>query len=265
MDYEYNEVELQVLYSIIYKNITNYSEFVSSIFKELWGKTNKNLIEIQIKLKNEYRDKFFDVIYSFETKIQHSNIIIPDELFTNLTVVKTKIENKLSKIAGWFTITDSQISDFDLNKIVEVCYESLQNHYTSKNLVLEKNIEYNDLFKGIYFTHLVYLLRIFFQNILDYSTEQNVNINLSIKKLNNLLIIKIQNSLRHDEDIIELKEKIKIEDDIRKSQLDKRSGLYKALNIVKTSFEDDTNELNFDVIDNKFCVTIKLNLIKILA
>lgn len=265
LDYKYEEVELQVLYSLIYKKITSYNEFIDSIFKDLWIKTDKNLIEIQIKIKNEFRDKFFDTIFKFENMLQKSNIILPDELLTNLTVVKTKVENKLSKIASWFTITDSQISDFDLNKIVEVCCESLHNHYTSKKIVLDKNIRYNELFKGMYFTHLVYLLRIFFQNILDYSSDDTVNIYLNVTKIKNMLQIEIENKLNEDEDIQELKEKIKIEDDIKKSQLDKRSGLYKALNIVKTSFEDEENELNLDVIDNKFCVTVKLNLNKILA
>ena len=223
LDYKYDEVELQVLYSLIYKNITSYNEFIDSIFKDLWNRTNKNLIEIQIKLKNEFRDKFYDVIYVFENKLQQSNVVLPDELLTNLTVIKTKVENKLSKIASWFTITDSQISDFDLNKIVEVCCESLHNHYTSKNLILDKKIEYHGLIKGQYFTHLVYLLRIFFQNILDYCEEDNVNIFLSIRESKNVLNIKIENKLKDNEDIQVLKEKIKIEDDIIKSQLDKKS------------------------------------------
>ena len=186
-------------------------------------------------------------------------------MHTNLTIVKTKIENKLTKIASWFTITDTQISDFDFNKIIEVCCESLHNHYSTKKLILEKNIDYNGLLNGIYFTHLVYLIRIFFQNIFEYSTSDSVVIFLNITSIDDLLEIKIQNELNENEDLEQLKEKIKIEDDILKSQLDKKSGLYKALNIVKTSFEDDKNELILDVIENKFCVKVRLNLNKIIV
>ena len=239
--------------------------FIISIFKDLWIRTEENLLEIQLKIKNEFRDKFFDAIYEFEDVLLKSNIIIPDELSTNLTEIKTRIENKLAKIAGWFTITDSQISDFELDKIVEVCCESLHNHYTSKNLVLDKNICFKGLIKGQYFTHLVYLLRIFFQNILDYTNEEDANAFIKMINIGDNLEITIENNLRLDENIPLLKEKIKIVDDVKKSQLDKKSGLYKALNIVKTSFEDDKNELLLNVVDNKFCIVVKLNLDLILA
>lgn len=262
LNYEYNEVELQFLY-FVYKKITNYNEFVVLIFEELWRRTEDNLIEIQNKIKIEFRDKFFDTIYKFENSLNTNEIFIPNELSTNLTIVKTRIENKLSKIASWFTITDTQISDFDFNKIIEVCCESLHNHYSTKKLNLEKSINYDGLLNGLYFTHLVYLIRIFFQNIFDYSANEIVNIVLNVSSLDNKLEIKIENELNENEDIDQLREKIKIEDDILKSQSDKKSGLYKALNIVKTSFEDDKNELLLDVVGNKFCVIVRLNLNKI--
>ena len=38
--------------------------------------------------------------------------------------------------------------------------------------------------------------------------------------------------------------------------LDKKSGLYKALNIVKTNFDNESNELNITIDNNKFSVSV---------
>ena len=56
-----------------------------------------------------------------------------------------------------------------------------------------------------------------------------------------------------------LKNKINIDVDVRKSQLDKKSGLYKAMNIVKTNFENENNELKIDVKENKFSVLVVIH------
>jgi len=266
LDYKYDEVELQVLYSIIYKNIKNYDNFIDFIFKDMWGRTVKNLEVIKTNIKIDFRNKFFKAIQDLESVLQKSSINIPDDLYNNLAEIKTKIDNKLTKIATWFTITDSHISDFDINKIIEVSSESLQSNYTTKHLNLEtRNITFQGQLKGKYFTHLVYLLRIFFQNILDYSNEDNVNATIDISKVENKLIIRIENPIRKSEDIDLLKKKIQIKNDIGKSQLDKRSGLYKALSNIKTNLDDESNEMILDVVDNHFCVLVKLNLSKLLV
>lgn len=261
LDYEFDEVKLQLLYSLVYKNIKEYSDFVEYIFKDLWNRTVKNLEVIKNNIKFDFRNKFFQAIQNLESTLQASTINVPDELYNNLAEIKTKIDNKLTRIATWFTITDSHISDFDLNKIIEVSSESLQSNYTTKQLILERReISFHGQLKGKYFTHLVYLLRIFFQNILDYSNEDSVSASIEITKIENQLVIKIENPLRSDEDIPQLKKKIQIENDVYKSQLDKRSGLYKALNNIKTNLDDETNEMILDVVDNRFCVLVKLNL-----
>lgn len=259
LDYEFDEVDLQIKY-IVFKSITTYDEFINKIFDELWRRTEMNLENIQYKIKEDFRNMFFDAIQSLEVNLHGLGIesIITD-LYSNLTDVKIKIENKLSKIARWFTITDTQISDSEFTKIIEVCYESMHNHYTAKELILHKEIDCISLIKGQFYTHFVDLFRIFFQNILDYTNEVSVEANLYINRTDNFVSIKIENELKEDEDIELLKEKIKINDDLRRSQLDKQSGLYKALNIIKTNFENERNQLNLDIIDGKFCVEVILH------
>lgn len=260
-DYEFTEWELQVIYLIFLKfkeeNI-DYNKFINMIFEELWVRTTNNLKTIQHNIRNNIRDAFFIAIQELEKSLHDLSITLISELQNNLTDVKVKIENKLDKIALWFTITDTQISDFEFDKIIEVCCESLHNHYTSKELILTRNINCTSLLKGEYYTHFVDLLRIFFQNILDYTFDEKVSASMDVEKKGNLITIKIENVLREDEDIEELKKKINIDIDIKKSQLDKQSGLYKALNIVKTNFENDKNELSIDIVENKFSVLVTL-------
>lgn len=260
-DYEFPEWKLQVIYLIFSKfkkEDIDYNRFVNMIFEELWVRTTNNLKSIQYNIRNNIRDAFFNAIQDLEKSLHELSITTIPELQNNLTDVKVKIENKLDKIALWFTITDTQISDFEFNKIIEVCCESLHNHYTSKELVLTRNINCCSLLKGEYYTHFVDLLRIFFQNILDYTSDEKVAASIDVEKKDNLITIKIENTLREDEDIEELKKKINIDIDIKKSQLDKQSGLYKALNIVKTNFENEKNDLSINIIEDKFSVLVTL-------
>jgi len=258
-DYEFDEIELQILYVLFLKlESVDYNVFVSKIFEELWSRTNKNLINIQYNIRNSIKDKFFEAIQIIETTSKELSITT-SELTTNLTDIRVKIENKLDKIAQWFTITDTQIADFEFSKIVDVCCESLHNHYTTKKLELVKTIHFTSLIKGIYYTHFVDLIRIFLQNILDYTSEQKVDASIDVSHNDNQIIMKIENPLRENENIEELKKKVKIDIDVRKSQLDKQSGLYKALNIVKTNFENEYNALIINVEDNKFSVLVVIN------
>ena len=260
LNYEFDEVELQLIYSLIFKYETDYDQFINKIFDELWARTEQNLRVVQENIRNDIKDSFFEAIQSLEISLGTLSIdsLIAD-LYNNLTDVKVKIENKLNKIAQWFTITDTQISDFEFIKIIEVCCESIHNHYTSKQLDLAQDIICEGLIRGQFYTHFVDLLRIFFQNILDYTTETTVAATIEVLKTAESVTIKIENDLKEDEDIDLLKEKINISDDLNRSQLDKQSGLYKALNIVKTNFENENNQLRLDIIDRKFCVLVILN------
>ncbi|MCO6446225.1 MAG: hypothetical protein J5I67_01160 [Ignavibacterium album] len=265
LDYEFSETSLQVQYSLFYKKIIDYSGFVNLIFNDLWDRTRDNLQTIQDSIRFEFRDRFFEAIQILENRLNQEKINTPEELIRNLTEIKTRVENKLNKIASWFSITDTKISDFEFNKIVEVCHESLQSYDAAKQLNLEKDISFSEMIKGKYYTHMVYLLRIFLQNILDYTHEDIANATLTVKSENGELNIRIENELREDESLEELRRTIQIEYDISKSQLDKSSGLYKALSSVKTNFDDESNEMKLDIIDHKFCVFIKLNVNKLLA
>ena len=102
-------------------------------------------------------------------------------------------------------------------------------------------------------------MRILLQNILDYTLEQQVNASISVSHIEGKMVMIIENPLRDDENIEDLKNKINIDVDVRKSQLDKKSGLYKAMNIVKTNFENENNELKIDIKENKFSVLVVIH------
>ena len=259
-DFEFDEITLQILYVFFLKlESIDYNEFVNLIFEHLWVRTNTNLQNIQYNIRNIIKDRFFEAIQTIESVAKELSIDTISELATNFTDIRVKIENKLDKIAQWFTITDTQIADFEFSKIIDVCCESLHNHYTTKKLELVKTINFNSLIKGIYYTHFVDLIRIFLQNILDYTSEQKVEASIDVSHNDNQIVMKIENPLKENENIEELKKKVKIDIDIRKSQLDKQSGLYKALNIVKTNFEDDNNKLEINVENNMFSVLVVIN------
>lgn len=256
-NYEFSHPEL-LLYYLNVQNISEYREFINAILGFLWKRTHENLWAVQKNIREIIKQDFFKVIQDLERNIQ--KFFDSADFFNAIAEVRVKIENKLEKISNWFTITNTQISDFQIEKIIEVCRESMNRNYTSKRFVLKTDMQFGRMLQGKYYTHFVDLLRIFFQNILDYAEEGEVKAFLKAYEQENDLIIEITNPLKQNEDIESLKQKAIFSEDAHQAQRDKSSGLSKAYNIVKNNFMNDNNNYKIDITDNEFRVKISISL-----
>ena len=256
LDYNFDDFTLQLFY-LNHQKIESVEEFSNAIFEELWSRTELNLLTIKAKVNGDIKDKFFELLLKLEQGLINVFASIPEQLENNINEARVNIENKLIKIANWFSITESNISDFQIEKIVDVSLEY------NKNITAIKEINCNCFLKGIYYPSLVDLVRIFMDNATKHAgfDEENVKFYVLIEENKESLNIQFRNPLAPSINIEELKSKIcSFTLDLNKSMKEKGSGFHKAMRIVKSDLIHKENDMSMKMNDeNEFCIDIKLN------
>lgn len=263
LDYTFEDFLLQIHY-IPLKDSKNIDVFLNSIFDILWQRTEKNLEIVRENINEKIRDDFFKIILELENNLLTELDSIPEVLYNNITESRVNIENKLNKIASWFNITDSNISDFKMSKIIDVSLEYSQQSNINKAIDLELNLNDTDLIKGIFYPAFVDLFRIFLENSLKHSgfeEGERIPISISVFHSNGFLQIDIINSLSELIDINEIRSKIdSFVMDLNQSMIEGRSGFHKAMRIIKSDFNNDSNDMRMSIDEkNQFCVSISIS------
>lgn len=262
LDYNFDDLILQISY-LAHQDIEGVEEFANAIFSDLWSRTEKNLSDIKAKVNGEIKEKFFELLLKLEQELINVFGNIPEQLANNINEARVNIENKLIKVANWFSITESNISDFQIEKIVDVSLEY------NKTIIPMKEINCSCLFKGVYYPPLVDLVRIFMDNATKHSgfDDENVKFHVLINEQRDLLNMQFRNPLAPSIDIDNLKTKIcSFTLDLNKSMKEKGSGFHKAMRIVKTDLIHNENDMSLSLNDeNEFCIDISLNKKTLLA
>ncbi|MBA7541986.1 hypothetical protein ES705_34302 [subsurface metagenome] len=268
LDYDFDDFLLQAHY-IIQEETKEIEVFVNAIFDILWERTEKNLEEVRKNINGDIKDRFFNLILDLEQGLSHILNKIPEQLSNNITEARVNIENKLNKIANWFAITDSNISDFKIDKIIDVSIEYTQLSNVNKNITPQTIIESVSEFKGVFYPSLVDLFRIFLDNTLKHSgsEEGEIPLFITVKEESKNLVILFRNPLSDTINIEELKDKIcSFSLDLNKSMKEGRSGFHKAMRIIKSDLIDDQNEMQLHINEvNEFCVNINLRKEKLIV
>ena len=130
----FEELVLQLHYFAL-KECKEAEEFVNSIFEILWERTEQNLGEIKHNINGQIKEEFFGLLSELDQELSELFGSTPQLLKTNITEARVNIENKLIKIANWFSITESNIADFNVQKLVDVSLASI-NKEISPDLVI---------------------------------------------------------------------------------------------------------------------------------
>ncbi|WP_396601053.1 hypothetical protein [Algibacter sp. R77976] len=262
LDYNFDDFKLQVSY-FVHQKIENVEEFVNAIFEDLWSRTEENLTDIKVKINGDIRDKFYGLLLELEQGLIKVLGDIPEQMQNNINEARVNIENKLIKIANWFSITESNISDFQIEKIVDVSLEY------NKAIVPVKEINCKCSFKGAYYPCLVDLIRIFMDNASKHSgfDNESVKFHVSIEEQDKLLKMQFRNPLAPTINIDELRTKIcSFSLDLNKSMREKGSGFHKAMRIIKSDLIHKENDMALSLNDNnEFCIDINLNKVILLV
>ncbi len=262
LDYNFDDFNLQISY-LAHQKIESVEEFTNAIFDDLWSRTEKNLLAIKAIINGNIKDKFYKLLLELEQGLINVFGRIPEKLENNINEARVNIENKLIKIANWFSITESNISDFQIEKILDVSLEY------NKAIVPIKEIYCNSFFKGAYYPSLVDLIRIFMDNASRHAgfNDEKVKFYILIQEQDDSLKMQFRNSLAPSINIEELKSKVcSFSLDLNKSMKEKGSGFHKAMRIIKSDLDHKENDMLLSLNDkNEFCIDISLNKIVLLV
>jgi hypothetical protein len=262
LDYNFDDLNLKIKY-LVHQKFENVEEFASAIFAGLWSRTENNLIGIKAKINGNIKDKFFELLLELEEGLIKVFGHIPEKMENNINEARVNIENKLIKIANWFSITESNISDFQIEKIVDVSLEY------NKSITPIKEISCPCFIKGAYYPSLVDLVRIFMDNASKHAgiDDENIDFHVIIKEQKKVLNLQFRNPLGPSINIEELKSKLRsFSLDLNKSMKEKGSGFHKAMRIIKSDLINEENEMMLSLNSNKeFCIDITLNKDQILV
>lgn len=270
-DYQFKKIDLTFLYLNTSKN-QDYESFVKTSLEYLWKRTEQNLEIIRKNFYNHLKKDFVGLIENLEKELRLTlkSGELP-ELFTNINSCKSAISTKLDKIARWFILSDKQIPDFHLDKVIDTSIATL-----TKSLNLSKEVKCQLLINGNFFVHLVDLICIFFNNIIKYATSSNSDIHSDIKLTHSKtnIEIKIKNSLFAETSVSELKNEIDsrlsllAEENMNNDLLrtEGKSGFVKAKKILERDLKNDKNSMVINISEEfGFEVILNISLKEIIA
>ncbi len=259
------------LYSALYLNrcqyITDFNELVKEVLEYLWRMTEHNLKLIRSAIDKHIRRLILNEIDEFEKDIREMLTDIDcKDFFSQITNCRTSVQKDIDKVQVWFKRSKSFDIDFKLEDVVATSLNTINNIDPNNRLILKENITFTGLLKGKYFTHFDDLLKIFFNNIVDYYTKpeekQEINSEIIIKRTNDFISIVIKNELKSDDNEIEYKEliegKIQKANDMKGLRGEGDSGLIKASNIISNVFRDTTNTMDGTVVNKQIVFTCKI-------
>ncbi len=261
--YYYHTDVYQKLYVNNCQFISDFDELVLTVLNYLWELTEISLKLIRNAINHGIRDMILEEIDNFEKDMRD---ILEDvdckDLFTQITNCRTSVQKDIDKVAVWFKRSKSFDVDFIIDDVIASSLDTINNIDPDNKLFIKENINFTRLLKGEYFTHFDDLLKIFFNNIVDYmltGEKENISSEITIYEENNYLKIIIINSLKKNTNLKEFKkliakkfEKVHTISGLREEG---NSGLIKASNIISNVFRDSSNEINA-IVENK---KIKIN------
>ncbi|TCD11590.1 hypothetical protein EZ449_04840 [Pedobacter frigidisoli] len=267
-----------VLYSIFIAKIqliTDFNEFVNSIFEILWDMTAQNLKRIRTEIDEEV--KFMLISYLDELEADLTDLLDRSQstkLMKNIADCRTNTQSGVDVVIRWFNRSKNDEIDFTLADAFNTSLQIVNNINSPFLIFFSESLETETMFKGAYFTHFVDLLKIFITNIFNYFKENNLLSQPAEVKFHleqEILIIDFINPLAGENLDSNLEKKM---DEIKLALLstnytairgEGKSGFYKANNILKNVFRDKSNEIVFDLHDNTFNVKLIISVNNLLV
>lgn len=265
--YEFDYDELW-LHSIIAIKTETFEEFVDGIFKVLWQRTDENLEFIRDKIQSDILNQFNTYFDELEMQIisqlgeQNS-----EPIRKSIKDCSTEIQTVIQKISRWFKRSEIKAADFKLSELINIVAEYTSKSSWQKRLHLTKEIGFDCNLKGEYKTHFADLIRIFLENIIKHSSENNFDLNCKISSRleeENVLKISIENEITDTNSITELKSVWQGNRlDIEKLLSERKSGYHKAFKILTSDLRCSRNEClktNISEDEKSFSVLLSIDI-----
>lgn len=268
-NYEFSKEEL-FQYALQLGKENDYKSFCQAVINLLWLRTDINLESIREYFNTNVTETFSSLLTNLESQLnkRFDRESFP-EIFTNVHECSTVIGQKINRISQWFRRSGSTINDFNIKRLFDVVWSNTIKCYPKIKAECNAQITTNITIKASYYIHFVDLLRIFLDNILQYSGKENgiIRFDFMCYETDSVLLCTFCNKKPdnfQELPIYQFSDKIKI--DMDKLTSEGKSGLSKAMKIVKFDLGNIDNQITIDIEDPKdFVVKIYIdttNLIK---
>jgi hypothetical protein len=271
-NYEFSSLELYKMFEDEFLNIKDFDQFLDSILRVLWVRTQKNLENIREIISTQIKDTIYDSISRLEQDVRKSIASNQAaELRKNITSCQTKLQHTLESIEQWFTISRSSvIPEFSIVDLVNICVESINNIYPHKKVKPHTKFEGEVIIDGKFFTPFFDIVRTLLDNVIVHSgvSPEEMNIVIETKVAKDRLTIKIKNSLgeeiRRSNPVDSLKKThslVNISEIVGVIASEGRSGLIKVQKIMRIDLQRNDSMLDFAYDeDSKFVVTLRMEM-----
>lgn len=266
-DYVINENDIALLYIDKISQIDDYIEFVEIVFAYLWERTEM-LLEAMREILDSVKLHLAGKIISLENDVieivGENNRL--DGFIEKSNKARDGMIQSVEKVKKWFYRGKCDDDDFQIRDVVDACKESVSIHRNT-DFELSVNDDSTTWIKGEYFRKVSDLFLIFFNNILDYKKDVDIDMasSVSIDEDENLIEVTISNRLA-DSDILpiqkyveEMKGKLGNPEYNQYASKEKGSGHFKAYNMIHSMLPYDKEAFTMNVDDGLFVVKFKID------
>lgn len=171
-DFDYSQAQILSIYSTL-ANVTDYEEFLSRVFAELWSRTEHNLAIVVDRLRGELAQRFTTALdemaadlYRLHEEVRHS------EFGAAVSRARTFIQHAIDVVAGWFRRgSRSEFPDFGMRLLAETSVAIVQNCYRARLLDASVVVAGDFTFRGELFPPLADLMFILLENVVRHGAS----------------------------------------------------------------------------------------------
>jgi hypothetical protein len=170
-DYTFSTAELFRMFEDEFVHITDFDQFIDSVFRVLWMRTQDNLEHIRLVISVELKNKIYDSISQLDREIRNSVALFQAaELLQNIARCQTTLQYSLVSVAEWFTISRSSlVPQFSLHDLVNICIESINNIYPHKEVHPTTKFDGDVIIDGGFFAPFFDIVRTLMDNAIVHS------------------------------------------------------------------------------------------------
>jgi hypothetical protein len=246
-NYEFDKTELYN-YALDLATETDVKTFSQKVIDLIWMRTDANLEVIREYINEDVKTRFSDEINNLDKELRThiTNNQLP-QIFTNLIECTTVIENKIGKISSWFRRSGSSINDFDIQRVFNIVWSNTEKCYPKVFAECNISTSVNPTIKSNYYIHFTDLFRIMLDNMFKYGEAKDGKKRFMFRcfNRNGITIFSFTNYIKSGTFDIPLKIRDgQLVSDTNKLISENKSGLSKAIKIVKYDFGNENNFIN---------------------
>lgn len=268
-NYAFTQEFLWIVFNYVKDNIKDYDKFLDYVFQELEEVTEINLQKARKLFEGDIKNSYLNIIDELHTEVKQ---IIQDVPFVDLTssIIKciTNIQNELRNISEWFNLSNpSSDPALDLKTLLQTTVEITNAIYPNNRLSPVINADSSLAFYGG--IHLIYIVRIFLDNMIlhSYLSSDELQVEIKAELVDNTLLLTFSNNISPDVNESDLEQTLSStkqkwkedKSDFEKINVEGGSGFDKIRRILLFDLGCKNYYFDYSIVANKVSITIGLD------